>query len=165
MIGLGVDLATTPAGTWSCAIGWDAGAPHVTDPVGGLADDALVAHPVPAPDGGRGSRCDGHPAAEPLGRPARDDRDAPHVASASPRPRAVVDALSPRSGIAVDDARRARLVEVGDALDALVCALVARAVRLGLTGTPAPGAEIETARREGRIHTPSSGALERLAGP
>lgn len=42
MIGLGVDLATTSARTRSCAIGWDGDAPHVTELVGGLADDALV---------------------------------------------------------------------------------------------------------------------------
>lgn len=78
--------------------------------------------------------------------------------------RAIVDALIRRSGVAVDDDHRARLAEIDDALDALVCALVARAVRLGLTSAPAPGAELDTARREGWIHTPSADALGRLSG-
>jgi predicted nuclease with RNAse H fold len=42
MISLGVDLATVSARTWSCAIDWDTDAPHVTELVGGLTDDALV---------------------------------------------------------------------------------------------------------------------------
>ena len=41
-----------------------------------------------------------------------------------------------------------------DVVDAFVCALVARAARLGLTQAP-PEEEMATARREGWIHVPT----------
>lgn len=46
-----------------------------------------------------------------------------------------------------------RLLESDDALDALVCAIVARFAALGLTLAPA---DIETANVEGWIHVPTS---------
>jgi predicted RNase H-like nuclease len=41
-------------------------------------------------------------------------------------------------------------------LDALLCALVARAARTGRTRAPAPGAQAEKARLEGWIHLPTA---------
>ena len=55
------------------------------------------------------------------------------------------------------------LVRSDDALDALVAALVARAVARGLTEGPGP-ADLEAARREGWIHVPLAGSLDRLVG-
>jgi predicted RNase H-like nuclease len=77
---------------------------------------------------------------------------------------AIVTGLVNEARIMVSTDVRAQLVAIHDALDPLVCALVARAARLGLTSRPAEGAEIESARREGWIHTPSADALERLSG-
>jgi hypothetical protein len=48
-------------------------------------------------------------------------------------------------------------------LDALACALVARAVELGQTHLPEPGTEAERAATEGWIHLPTS-PLQALAG-
>lgn len=50
---------------------------------------------------------------------------------------------------------------VDHAFDALVCALVARAVACGLTGPP-PAPLVDTARVEGWIHLPASGSLDDL---
>lgn len=49
-----------------------------------------------------------------------------------------------------------------DYLDALICALVARAVELGLTYAPEAGPELERAQVEGWIHLPSD-SLDLLA--
>jgi hypothetical protein len=43
-----------------------------------------------------------------------------------------------------------------DYLDALICALVARAAELGLTYEPKPGVESELAEVEGWIHLPDA---------
>ncbi len=48
-----------------------------------------------------------------------------------------------------------RCLHSDNAFDALVCALVARAVAVGLTTPPRPGDQIERARVEGWIHLPS----------
>ncbi|MFF4585985.1 DUF429 domain-containing protein [Streptomyces sp. NPDC001388] len=59
-----------------------------------------------------------------------------------------------------DEARRVCAAS-RDAYDALVCALVARAVGLRLTTAPGPE-DAEAARVEGWIHIPAPGTLERL---
>jgi len=56
------------------------------------------------------------------------------------------------------------LVRSDDAFDALVAALVARAVALGLTEGPETGEQLAAARREGWIHVPSAGCLDELVG-
>ena len=48
-----------------------------------------------------------------------------------------------------------------DALDAVLCALIARAAALGLTAPP-PAEELELARAEGWIHLPRKGSLGEL---
>ena len=48
-----------------------------------------------------------------------------------------------------------------DAFDALICALIARAARIGLTLRPAPDA-VDRARTEGWIAIPTSGSLSQL---
>jgi hypothetical protein len=60
------------------------------------------------------------------------------------------------------DAGRARCVASDHLLDALVAALVTRTTALGLTERPPPQL-VEQARREGWIHVPVSGSLQRLA--
>ena len=51
-----------------------------------------------------------------------------------------------------------------DCLDALVASLVARAAGLGLTQPP-PRDRLDQIQREGWIHVPSAGSLERLSQP
>ncbi len=57
-------------------------------------------------------------------------------------------------GLAVTAEIAERCAEDDDDLDALICALVARAAMLGLTEVPAE-ADLAQARREGWIHVPS----------
>ena len=59
-----------------------------------------------------------------------------------------------------EDARES-CFESDDALDAVLCALIARAAALGLTEEPAPE-HCELARVEGWIHLPRKGSLGRL---
>ncbi|HET7054171.1 MAG TPA: DUF429 domain-containing protein [Solirubrobacterales bacterium] len=56
---------------------------------------------------------------------------------------------------------REACVESDDALDAVLCALIARAAALGLTEEPSPEA-LELARAEGWIHLPRKDSLGRL---
>ena len=58
---------------------------------------------------------------------------------------------------------REACLESDDALDAVLCALIARAAALGLTERP-PAAERELARVEGWIHLPHKGGLGELVG-
>lgn len=71
-------------------------------------------------------------------------------------------ALGTRFSITAE--QRAACIDADDALDALVCALLARAVQRGRTRRPQPGEESELARREGWIHLPEPGSLEQLLG-
>jgi predicted nuclease with RNAse H fold len=57
---------------------------------------------------------------------------------------------------------REACVESDDALDAVLCALIARAAALGLTAPP-PSEYLELARAEGWIHLPRKGSLGELA--
>jgi len=56
---------------------------------------------------------------------------------------------------------REHCVESDDALDAVLCALIARAAALGLTEPPPPE-DRELARAEGWIHLPRKGSLDEL---
>ncbi|MGH2954090.1 MAG: DUF429 domain-containing protein [Solirubrobacterales bacterium] len=60
--------------------------------------------------------------------------------------------------------RRAACETSDHCLDALVCALVARATALGLTLSPRTDEERERAPREGWIHLPAEGSLAELGG-
>jgi uncharacterized protein DUF429 len=64
----------------------------------------------------------------------------------------LLERLGPR--FAVADARREQCHESDDCLDALVCALLARAVRCGWTIPPGDDEERRLARIEGWIHLP-----------
>jgi predicted nuclease with RNAse H fold len=71
----------------------------------------------------------------------------------------LLDALAPPGGwLLLTDAQRVELARTDHALDALVCALVARAAATGRTQRPS--AEMRTvAVREGWIHLPDAGSL------
>jgi hypothetical protein len=57
---------------------------------------------------------------------------------------------------------REACLESDDCLDAVLCALIARAAALGLTEPPPPDG-LEPARVEGWIHLPRSGSLAQLS--
>ncbi|MCK9248618.1 MAG: DUF429 domain-containing protein [Solirubrobacteraceae bacterium] len=83
-------------------------------------------------------------------------------AAGRPARRAIVAELRRRAPwLVIADDRVAACVAHDDALDALLCALVARAVERRLT-PPIPSVLDGAARREGWIHVPFDGALERL---
>jgi hypothetical protein len=75
----------------------------------------------------------------------------------------VVTTLLDRLGdrFAVTDAQRALCVDSDDCLDALVCALLARAVQRGATIAPEHGEERRLARVEGWIHLPRAPLADR----
>jgi predicted nuclease with RNAse H fold len=64
--------------------------------------------------------------------------------------------------LSIDQDTQKTLVEVGDAFDAFIAALIAQAAAVGLTDTPPP-ARAGLAQVEGWIHLPLSGALGSLA--
>ena len=73
----------------------------------------------------------------------------------------LLDRLGPAFTIAPHEQRAC--VDSDDVLDALVCALLARAVQqMGGTLWPAPGEQTELARTEGWIHLPADARLGRL---
>jgi Protein of unknown function (DUF429) len=74
---------------------------------------------------------------------------------------ALLTAIRRQLPIEDPDHRLEKIALKDDYLDALVCALVARAVERGLTYQPATKVEIERARVEGWIHLPCD-SLERL---
>jgi hypothetical protein len=76
---------------------------------------------------------------------------------------ALLAAIRTKLPIADPRGRLAMVEREDDYLDALLCALVARAVEVGLTHAPTPAQE-ELARIEGWIHLPSA-ALGELARP
>jgi hypothetical protein len=65
-------------------------------------------------------------------------------------------------GVAWEPGVREACAESDDALDAVLCALIARAAALGLTEPPPPDG-LEPARVEGWIHLPRSGSLAQLS--
>ena len=62
----------------------------------------------------------------------------------------------------VADEHRRACVDADDCLDALVCALVARAVEVGLTDAPPPELVHEASLFEGSIHLPHPDAMTGL---
>jgi predicted nuclease with RNAse H fold len=75
----------------------------------------------------------------------------------------VIRELAPPGGwLTVTDEQRAKLAETDHALDALVCALVARAAATRRTQPP-PDELAEIAAREGWIHLPDEGSPAELA--
>jgi hypothetical protein len=74
---------------------------------------------------------------------------------------ALVEAIRRQLPLADRDDRLEKVGLEDDYLDAVICALVARAVELGLTYRPETEAELERAPVEGWIHLPSD-ELERL---
>jgi hypothetical protein len=71
----------------------------------------------------------------------------------------VLEALGP---LVVSDEQRAEIVRTDHALDALICALVARAAATDRTRRPPPELR-DVAAREGWIHLPDEGSLAELA--
>ena len=70
---------------------------------------------------------------------------------------ALLDAIEePLGGLQLDPVQRRLATTDHNCLDAIVCALVARAAALGLTYPPAPGEQADRAVREGWIHLPSN---------
>jgi predicted nuclease with RNAse H fold len=77
--------------------------------------------------------------------------------------RALMDAILIRAPwLSIDQDTQMRLARVGDAFDALIAALIARAAAVGLTEPPPP-ALTRLAQVEGWIHLPVAGALGWLA--
>jgi hypothetical protein len=77
----------------------------------------------------------------------------------------ILDALSPPDGwLFLKPEVRQLCVEKEDALDALLCALTARAAAMPGATEPLPtdATKLELARIEGWIHVPRAGSLERL---
>jgi predicted nuclease with RNAse H fold len=72
---------------------------------------------------------------------------------------AAIEAAAP--WLAWDPGAREACVDSDDALDAVLCALLARAAALGLTEPP-PAGELERAQAEGWIHLPRRGSLGEL---
>jgi len=69
-----------------------------------------------------------------------------------------------RGRLALAAKQRERCVRSDHALDALLCALVARAAAIGRTFPPPPSLDAETVAREGWIHLPDA-PLDALADP
>jgi len=72
---------------------------------------------------------------------------------------AAIEAAAP--WLAWEPGGREACVDSDDALDAVLCALLARAAALGLT-EPAPTEDLERVRAEGWIHLPRKGSLGEL---
>jgi DNA-binding NarL/FixJ family response regulator len=76
----------------------------------------------------------------------------------------LIDKLVEESGwLLLDDAQRDLCVAKDHYLDALVCALVARAASVPLLDEPVPeGDELRQAQREGWVYLPAEGSLSAL---
>jgi predicted nuclease with RNAse H fold len=75
----------------------------------------------------------------------------------------VASLLQRATWLKLDPASRASFEHDDNAFDALVCALVARAVARRQTEPPEGGGQLDQARREGWIHVPHPDSLTRLA--
>ncbi|MFJ9542676.1 DUF429 domain-containing protein [Streptomyces sp. NPDC101225] len=117
--------------------------------------DALAAAGVAVPRDGSGVIAEVYPAAA-LSlwgiRPGRSYKT-PGPESREVRER-VVGSIEEGLGLHLPEQVRAACLDSHDHLDALICALVARAVLLGDTGRPDTPHEREAAQREGWIHLP-----------
>ncbi|MER6628642.1 DUF429 domain-containing protein [Streptomyces sp. NPDC000987] len=129
--------------------------------------DALAAAGAPVPRDGSGAVAEVYPAAALRLWGIRLDRS---YKSAAPEARSarehVVRSLEAGLARTLPEPLRARCADSHDHLDALLCALVARAVLAGDTRWPGSPEERAAARREGWIHLPGPdlGALCRSAG-
>ncbi len=63
------------------------------------------------------------------------------------------------------DGTRAACIDSDDALDALLCAFVARAAAVGATLPPPDARYVAAAEREGWIHVPTGGLADLFTGP
>jgi hypothetical protein len=77
--------------------------------------------------------------------------------------RRLAERLADDAGLELGEATIAACAASDHALDALVCALVTRAVALGLTRPVPPAEDAARIAREGWIHLPLPGSLRRLA--
>lgn len=120
--------------------------------------DALAATGVPVPRDGSGPVAEVYPAAALRRWGIRVTRS---YKSATPEARAVrehiVGLLEAGLGLPLSEPVRAWCADSHDRLDALLCALVARAVQVGDTEWPGTADERAAARVEGWIHLPGTG--------
>ena len=77
---------------------------------------------------------------------------------------AMLDTIRARAGLTWTPEVETRLVDDDNTFDALICALVARTVSLGLTHLPA-GRQEHLAATEGWLHVPHPRTLEELTAP
>jgi hypothetical protein len=132
--------------------------------VGLLAHLARSGHEIDR-SGVRGLVCETYP--DPTIRtlglwPAGAARRASYKRAATGVRAMMLDTMAERAPwLQLTDAQRRACVDSDDCLDALVCALAARAAALGLTFAP-PRDHVGVARAEGWIHLPRPGALEGL---
>ncbi|MGW2419447.1 DUF429 domain-containing protein [Streptomyces sp. NPDC001709] len=119
--------------------------------------DALAASGVPVPRDGSGPVAEVYPAAALRRWGIRLTRSykAPTPAAQAVR-EDIVRSIEAGLGSALPQAVRTRCVDSHDHLDALVCALVARAVLVGDTLWPRSTDERAAARQEGWIHLPGT---------
>lgn len=118
--------------------------------------DALAGAGVVVPRDGSGPVAEVYPAAalRQWGiRPARSYKNATPEARALREE--IVGALEEGLGQPLPESVRPQCAASHDRLDALVCALVARAVQVGDTARPCTSEEREAARQEGWIHLPT----------
>jgi predicted nuclease with RNAse H fold len=119
--------------------------------------DALAATGAPLPRDGSGPVAEVYPAAALRRWGIRLTRS---YKSATPEAHAlrehIVRSVEAGLGLALPEPVRTQCTDSHDHLDALVCALVARAVQLGDTSWPRTPQEREAARREGWIHLPGT---------
>lgn len=75
----------------------------------------------------------------------------------------VAELAPPRGWLKMDSSQRTACVERDHCLDAVACALIARAAACGLLDEPLPeGDELDQASREGWIYLPAAGSLPAL---
>ncbi|WP_265560081.1 DUF429 domain-containing protein [Streptomyces hygroscopicus] len=119
--------------------------------------DALAATGVPVPRDGSGAVAEVYPAAALRRWGIHLTRS---YKTATPQARAlrehIVRSVEAGLGLLLPEPVRAQCADSHDHLDALVCALVARAVQIGDTAWPHTQDEHAAAGREGWIHLPST---------
>lgn len=126
--------------------------------------DGLAARGVVVPRDGAGPVAEVYPAAAlrrwGLHLTGSYKRPTPEARAAREQ---IVRGVEDGLGLALPEAVRARCADSHDHLDAVVCAVVARAVLVGDTVWPGSPQEREAARQEGWIHLPGTalGALHR----
>ncbi|GAA3847263.1 DUF429 domain-containing protein [Streptomyces coacervatus] len=128
--------------------------------------DTLAAAGTPVPRDGSGQVAEVYPAAalRLWGiRPARSYKNA--TAEARAVREHILQAVEAGLALAVPEPVRSTCADSHDHLDALVCALVARAVLVGDTRWPGTPAERMAARQEGWIHLPGGNLTALRARP